>query len=448
MQIIIAGDGKVGYALAEQLSLEENDVTIIDSSAQALQRALEKLDVLCIQGSGASENILREAGVEHADLFIAVTSRDEMNMICCLRAHKMGAKRIVARIRNPEYATSEDFIRRDLGIDLTINPELFAASEISRLLRYSHAHSMETFAQNHLEMVEFIIQKDSPIGGQTLRALTPKIPARVLFCAVERDDEVTIPGGDFVLEEGDHVHIAGEPTQMHAFARYMGFVKKKVRSVMIVGGSRIAYYLSSQLLSLGMHVVIIENDRERCEELAGLLPEAVIVYGDGTDQDVLEQERIEEMDAFVALTNRDEENILCALQAKERGVGRCVAKITRLRFPRIADDLSLVSPKDLTANRIVRYVRALNNSEGSFVEKLYRIVGGQAEVMEFTAQNSARLLGVPLKSMQLKKGVLIAAIVHRGHITIPFGEDVIREGDTVIIVTKGRVLTDLNDILS
>ncbi len=447
MRIVIVGDGKVGFALAEQLSLEDNDVVIVDSNAQALRRAVEKLDVMCIRGNGANEDVMREAGVDKSDLFIAVTSSDEMNMVCCLRAHKMGAGRIVARIRNPEYARSEKFISEDLGIHMTINPERYAASEISRLLRYPHAHSIETFAQNRVEMIEFIVAENAPVANISLKELSPKIPARVLFCAVERAGEVTIPGGDFVLKVGDHIHVAGEPAQMMAFARYMGHVKRRVRSVMIVGGSRIAYYLAAQIHEMGMRSLIIEIDEERCGELAALLPDAVIVAGDGTDQDLLEQERIDEMDAFVALTDRDEENLLAALQAKERGLPRVVAKITRMRNLRIANDISLISPKDLTANRIVRYVRALRNSEGSDIEKLYRILGGQAEAMEFTAQHPLGLLGVPLKHVKLKKGVLIAAIVHKGHITIPFGEDVVREGDTVIIVTKGSMLMDLNDIM-
>ncbi len=448
MKIVIAGDGKVGYALAEQLSAEGHDITIVDSNAKALRRAVEKLDVLCVQGNGANEDILREAEVDKSDLFIAVTSSDEMNMICCLRAHKMGAQRIVARIRNPEYARSESFIRGDLGIHLTINPEFFAASEISRLLRYPYARNVETFALGRVEMVELDVKPASPIDGKSLKELTPKIPARVLFCAVTRGDGVTIPGGDFVLRAGDRVHVAGEPAQVVAFTRYMGFINKKVRSLMIVGGSRIAYYLADQIHPLGIRTTIVENDSARCEELAPLLPDAVIVNGDGTDADILEQERLEEMDAFVALTDRDEQNILLALHAKELGVPRAVAKITRVNYERISGSVTLISPKDLTANRIVRYVRALQNGEGSFVEKLYRVAEGRAEVVEFTAQNSARLLDIPLKHMKLKKGVLIAAIVRRGHITIPFGEDVVREGDTVIIVTKGYALSDLNQILS
>ena len=447
MRIVIVGDGKVGFALAEQLSLEDNDITIVDSNADALRRAVEKLDVLCIHGNGASETTMREAGVHEADLFIAATSSDELNMISCLRANKMGAVHIVARIRNPEYAASEQFIHDDLGIDLTINPELYAASEISRLLRYPYAHSMETFAQNRVEMIEFIVGEDAPLIGKSLRQLTPAIPARVLFCAVRRGDDVTIPDGNFIIEKGDHVHVAGEPAQVLLFARYMGYVKRRVRSAMIVGGSRIAYYLANQVNELGIRTTIIEQDAARCNELAELLPGSVIVLGDGTDQDVLEQERIDEMDAFVALTDRDEENIFTALQARDRNIPRAIAKITRINYMRVASELTLISPKDLTASRIVRYVRALRNSEGSFVEKLYRIVGGHVEVMEFVAQNTARLLGIQLKNMRLQRGVLIAAIVRGDRITIPFGDDMVRQGDTVIIVSKGRTITDLNDIL-
>ncbi len=447
MRIIIVGDGKVGHALAEQLSNEGHDVVVVDSNAEALRKAIEKLDVLCIQGSGASADTLREAGVKEADIFIAVTSSDEMNMICCLMAHKMGAKKIIARIRNPEYANTESMLRDDLGIDLTINPELFAAGEISRLLRFPHAHSIETFARGRVEMIEFLVGADAPNIGKPLRLLRPTMPCHVLFAVVVRGDEVLIPDGDFAAQEGDHLHIVGEPTQTLLFAKYMGHVPHKVRTVMIVGGSRIAFYLARQLHKLGMRARILELEEKRARQLSALLPEAVVILGDGTDQDILDQENLRDMDAFVALTDRDEENILAALHAKDAGVGKAVAKVTRTHYARLAEGVSVISPKDLTADRIVRYVRAMVNSEGSFVERLYRIVGGQAEAVEFCAHSGSRILGVPLKDMRLKSGVLVAAIVHKNQIVIPFGNDVVREGDTVIIVTKGLQLTDLNDIL-
>lgn len=448
MQILIIGDGKVGHALAEQLSIENHDITIVDNNAAALRRAVEKLDVLCVRGSGTSIATLKEAGIEKTDLVIAVTSSDEMNMICALMAHKLGVRQIIARIRNPEYAQSEDFLKQELGISLSINPELSAANEISRLLRFPHAHSIENFARGRVEMIELVLQEDDPVLGKRLADLTPELSMRVLFCLVVRGDESFIPNGDTVLRESDHLYVSGEPQHTLQFARYLGHTRQKLRRIMVVGGSRIAYYLARQTEKMGMHTRIIELDPERCAELSQLLPNALILQGDGTDHELLDQERLEDMDAFVALTNRDEENLIACIHARDVGVDKVVAKLNRAYYARLAEDISTINPKELTANRIVRYVRAMENSQGSFVERLYRIAEGQAEVMEFIATRSSRLLGVPLKNLRLKNGILVAAIMHKGAITIPFGNDMIQEGDNVIIVTRGEeIFIDLNDIL-
>lgn len=451
MRILIIGDGKVGYALAEQLTNEQHqnhEVTIVDNSAAALHRAVEKLDVLCVEGSGSSISTLKEAGVERADLFIAVTSSDEINMISSMMAHRLGAGRIVARIRNPEYATNDDFLRNALGIDMSINPELNAANDIARLLRYPHAHSVESFVRGRMEVVELELDEHSPILGVTLAELRPTLPARILFGAVQREDEAFIPNGDTVLMEGDRIFVIGEPQQQMLFSRHLKHDRRRIRDVMIVGGSRIGFYLAKQLPSSRMRCVLIESDLKRCDQLSRLLPDAVVIHGDGTDQELLDQERLEEMHAFIALTDRDEENIIAGMYARDIGLRRVIAKVTRSNYERLAKGLSLISPKDLAASRIVRYVRAMVNSEGSFVEKLYRILRGEVDVMEFTAGKSAHLLGTPLKNLRLKKGLLVAAIVHKGQIVIPFGDDMIREGDSVVIVTgSGQAFIDLNDIL-
>lgn len=448
MRILIIGDGKVGHALAEQLSLEDHDITIVDNNAEALRRAVEKLDVLCVQGSGSSIKTLKEAGIGRMELVVAVTSSDELNMVCSLMAHSLCDARIIARIRNPEYADSEEFIKGVLGVDMAINPELAAANEISRLLRFPHAHSMESFVKGRVELIEMMLTSDMPVLGKRLAEITPTLSARVLISVVKRDDEVFIANGETVLEPGDHVYVIGEPQQTLAFARYLGLGRMKTRNVMIVGGSRVGFYLASQIMRMGMRTRIIELDEKRCEQLTQSLPEALVIRGDGTDHDLLEQERLEDMDAFVALTDRDEENIIAGLHALDVGVPKVVAKVTRRYYARIAQGISTISPKDLTANRIVRYVRSIVNSKGSFVERLYRVAEGRAEIMEFTATRSSRLLETPLRALRLKKGILIATIVHKGHITIPYGNDMIHEGDSVIICTNGQdVFLDLNDIL-
>lgn len=447
MKILIVGDGKVGYALAEQLSTENHDVTVVDNSAKALTKALQSLDVLCVRGSASSKQTLLEAGVDKADLVIAVTSSDEINMVCALLAHKLGNARIIARIRNPEYTDSEDFIKDALGIDLCINPELAAAGEIARLLRFPSAHSIEIFARGRVEMVEFPLTAQSPVVGKELSELLPKLPIPVLISLVQRGEETFTPHGGTVLRAGDHIYVIGTPPQNTQFARYLGFIQKKIKNVMIVGGSRIAVYLAQGLLRYGMRPHIIERDEARSRELCELLPKALIVCGDGTDYELLEQESLREMDAFIALTDRDEENIIAGLHAKEC-VDKVVVKITRDYFARLAEGLSTINPKRLTAERIVRYVRAVVNSEGSFVEQLYRVAGGRAEALQFTAGREAQVVGIPLRDLALRPGILIGALIHDGVVVIPHGEDRIEQGDTVIILTTGdRVFLDINDIL-
>ncbi|MDR2940279.1 MAG: Trk system potassium transporter TrkA [Clostridiales bacterium] len=448
MKILIIGDGKVGYAIAEQLSVEEHDVTIVDNNAHALSKAVAKLDVLCINGSGSSIATLKEADIEKQDLVILVTSSDEINMVCALLAHKLSNAHIIARIRNPEYAESESFIKDVLGIDICINPELSAANEISRLLRFPQAHSMESFFLGKVEIIEFLLTADAPILNAPLSQVAPKIPAHILISSVQRNDEIFIADGATELLAGDHIFVVGVPQEQLAFSRYLKQSKQKVRNVMIVGGSRIAYYLASQIQRMGMHVRIIEIDGQRCEKLYELLPNVLIINADGTEHDVLQHEGIEDMDAFVALTDRDEENIIAGMYALDVKVPKVIVKITRMYYTRLAQGMSTISPKNLTADRIVRFVRSIVNSEGNFVERLYHIAHGEAEAMEFTVGPGSRVVQVPLKNLRLKKGVLVAAIMHKSRVIIPRGGDMIREGDHVIIVTNGEYnFLDVNDIL-
>ncbi len=450
MRIVIVGDGKVGYTLAEQLSQEQHDVTIIDKNASALRRADDALDVLCIQGNGASIRTLQEADVEHTDVLIAATTSDEMNMVCCLMGRRLGVKHTVARIRDPEYIEELPLLKQEIGLDLVINPEEAAANEVARLLRFPNVHAIESFARGRVEMIAFRVHATDPVCGKPLSKFTLPHGASILFCAVEHDGEVIIPSGTTVLHADDIVHIIGQPTATSAFFKFLGRNQDKVRLAMIIGGGRISYYLARALIADGIAVKIIEIDPDVAHRMGDALPDALIIRGDGMDQAVLQSEGLEKTDAFVSLTDRDEENLMVALYARQCGVPKVVTKINRFNYTDIIRQMgidSVITPKAIAANRIVRYVRGLVNSQGSAIETLYRIIGGQAEAIEFEAKDSSRLVGHTLRELPLKPGVLIATLAREGKIIIPRGDDIIEPGDHVIAIIKGLSVVDLDDIL-
>ncbi|WP_326909629.1 Trk system potassium transporter TrkA [Sedimentibacter sp. MB31-C6] len=453
MKIIIVGGGKVGYTLAQQLSTENHDITLVDNNSNVLNRADETLDVMCIKGNGASAEILKAAGVSHTDLLITVTDSDELNMICSVIGKKLGALHTVARIRNTDYSNEHKMLKQELELDMVINPEMDAAAEISRTLQFTSATNVETFANNMLEMVQFRVLETDPIVNKTLIDLAKTRPSNVLFCAVSRNNEVFIPKGSFVFNPNDVVYVIGERGDISSFFNYLGRSSQKPKNITIVGGSRISIYLTWLLSEIGMNVKIIELKKERCLLLNEILSNALIICGDGTDQEVLDNENIVSADAFVALTDRDEENLISSLYAHQCNVPKVVLKINRLNYVPIVKKLgldSIISPKYTTANNILRYVRALNNSKGIAVEKLYKIMDDKAEVAEFTAKNPNELVGllnIKLKDLNLKKDILIAAIVRNKKIIIPYGDDLIKAGDKVIVVTKKGFITDLKEIL-
>ena len=451
MKIIIVGDGKVGFTLAEHLSREDHDVTIIDTNQEALTKASNALDVMCVKGSGASVSILEEAGVNAADVVIAATSMDEINMVCCLTAKRMGAKYVIARIRNEEYTVGQASLKRELGIDMIINPEHATAIEISRLLRLPSAANIETFYRGRVELIGFRVQEEDFLAGRTLASLSHKLrDLPILFCAVERgEDTVFIPNGNSQLAAGDLVYVIGEPLGISRFFKALGRYTPKIRDVFITGGGRIAYYLASMLEQLGQHAKIVEYSADRCRHLAEVLPRTLIICGDGTDQELLESENLQSSDAFIALTDRDEYNLIVSLYAMQQGVPKVVAKSNRQNYVGIARSIgldSVISPKQITANHILQVVRGMQNSKGSVMESLYKIAGDRAEAMEFVVNHTTRCLGVPLKDLKLKKGILIAVIIHNSRIIIPEGSSKIEEGDTVIIVSHDSGILDINDI--
>lgn len=451
MQIVIVGVGKVGFTLASHLVAEGHNVAVIDHNEAVLSQAGNTLDVIGYAGNGAAYSTLVEADVAKADLLIAATASDEINMLCCLIAHKLGTQHTIARVRNPEYFGRSNFLREGLGLSMVINPELAAAQEIARILRFPAATRVEMFAGGRAELVSCRVKPGSPLEGLPLRELSKKTGVKVLICAAERNGDVLIPTGDFLPQADDTLYIIGAPSDMVRAFKKLNLSTMRARSVMIIGGSRIAFYLASALEKDGVTVKIIERDPARAEELGRLLPHAVILTGDLSNHDLLLEEGLEKTDAFVALTGLDEGNILAALFAARHHVGKVVAKVNNADLVPLMRDTALetiISPKGITVNEIARYVRALTaSSQEANVIALYKLIGSRAEVLEFRADVPGAYLNTPLMDLPIKKHVLIACIVRDGRVIIPGGRDEIRLRDGVLAVTSEQQLQSLSDIL-
>ncbi len=448
MRIIIVGDGKVGYTLAEQLSKENHDVVIIDRDDDALRRASDALDVMCVKGNGASGAVLREAGVDKCDMLIAATSGDEMNMVCCLTAKKLGARNTAARIRDPEYARDITMLKRELGINLVINPEQATAAEISRLLRFTGASNIEHFSRGRVELMRIVITESDPLCRVKLSSVRKRSLGNILFCAVERADDIFIPHGDTAFEVGDKVYVIGEPTGLSTFCKQQHIQTVRVKNMMIVGGGRIGRYLAVYMLKLGVSVRIVEIDPEICAQLQEEVPDALVILGDGTDQDLLNAEGLQQMDAFIALTGRDEDNLMVSLYAHQSGIAKVVAKATRQNYAALVRGMgltSVVSPKHITAAQIVRYVRAIHNTGDTHLDAMYRIIEGQLDILEFSVGKSSPYVEIPLKNLPLNKNTLLAAIIRENRVIIPDGNDHLAIGDGVILVAHDQLLTNLED---
>ena len=451
MEIVIIGDGKVGFKLAKQLSVENYDVVMIDNNEKKMKFAVDRLDIACVTGDGVDVDVQKEAGVPHADLVIACTSADECNMLSCLIAKRLGAKHTIARVRNPIYFNQIGLLKEDLHLSMAVNPELIVADEINRLLLFPDASKIETFVKGRVELIEFPIMKESRLVGMSLAEMYNKLQIKVLVCAVEHGDEVLIPDGYYVVHEGDRLHIAASHREVESFFKLLGKHREKIKKVIICGGGRVAYYLTRQLSSVGMQVKIIEKNVERCEQLCEMIPKATIINGDATDHDLLIEEGIEEADAFVALTGMDEENIITSLFAKSQGVDKIIVKVNEDRRAQMIEDFgidSIVSAKTATADAILSYVRARKNSQGSAnVETMYQLVDEQVEALEFIIRSETPYTGIPLKELSLKSNNLIACIARKREIIIPGGDDCIEVGDSVILVTMDKHIEDLKDIL-
>lgn len=450
MKIVIIGDGKVGHKLTAQLSEENYDVVLIDQNEGKLKEAVNELDIFCITGNGADAAVQKQADVPHADLVIACASTDELNMLSCLLARRLGARHTIARVRNPVYYRQIDLLKEDLHLSMAVNPELTAANEISRVLLFPETSKVETFMKGRVELVEFNIRENSPLVGLSLAEVYRKFQIKILVCAVKRETEVYIPDGDFVLQQGDKMHIAAAHQDLESFFKSLGHKNAKVKKVLICGGGHVCFYLAGQLLQAGMQVKIIERDQRRCEELCELLPKATVINGDAADHDLLIEEGIGEADAVVSLTGMDEENIIMALFAKTQGVGKIIAKVNDDSRAQMVEGLgidSIVSAKSATADAIMSYVRARNNSASSAnVETMYQLLGGRVEALEFIIKSECRFTNVPLKNLKTRQNNLIACIGRNRRIIIPNGEDHLEVGDSVIVVTKDHI-NNFSDIL-
>ncbi len=451
MNIIIIGCGKVGRTLAEQLDTEKHNIVVVDTRESVISRVTDALDVMGIEGDGASLKTLQEAGVAEADMVMAITNADELNLYICLMAKKYGAKHTVARIRKPVYYEDVQKIKDELGLSLMVNPEKIAAMEMSRLIRFPSAIEVDSFARGNVEIYTFKVTGENPMCGAVIKDLSGLFKGVVRICTVERDGESYIPGGDFIIRPNDKVSIICAPSNASKLFKKIKSNSMKAKNVMIIGGSRTTYYLADLLLNSGISVKIIEKDQNRCTELSGLLEDAIIIRGDGMNQELLRSEGLLTMDAVVTLTNFDEENIMLSLYARQVTNAKCITKIDRIVFDNLVDTLpldSVIKPRELTAEYLVRYVRAVGNSLGSNVETLYKLNDGRVEALEFKVRGDEDFLSKELSKLNFRDNLQIGSINRHGKIIIPKGSDTMEKGDTVVVVTTYKGLNDLSDIFA
>lgn len=450
MKIIIVGCGRVGQTLAEKLNSDGNDVTVIDMSAAKVKDLTGKIDVMGVVGNGATHTVQREAGVDTADLFIAVTNSDELNLLCCIIAKKEGGCETIARLKNPEYSEVAPYLKEELGLAMVINPEYAAAEEIARVLRFPMASKIETFAKGKVELIKFKLPKESELINMSVKEMAMKYRADVLVCTIERGEESYIANGDFIFREKDVVSIVASPKNANNFFKKINYKGDSVKNALVVCGGAITHYLCEILERSGIALKIIEKDLKACEELSALWDKHTIIHGNGLKKDLLMEEGIEKADAFVTLSEVDEENILLSLFAKDVCKGKLVTRINRTDYDGVISRLDLdtiICPKNITADMILRYVRAKNNAQGSNVETMYNIIQDKIEASEFIVKENSPIAGVPLRDLNLKENVLVASILRGNTVMVPHGNDVIEAGDRVVIVTSLLGLTDITEVL-
>lgn len=452
MNIIIVGCGKVGCTLVEALSIENHNIVVIDSRPEKVSALTDTVDVMGIVGNGVSHTTLKQAGIETADLLIAVTGSDEENLLCCVIAKKSGHCQTIARIRNPIYNEEKDFLQKEFGLSMIINPELTAANEISKVFQFPSAIRVDTFAKGRVELLHFKIGNNSPLCGLKLSKFHATLHCNdILVCTIARNsEEVIIPNGDFEFQENDVVAIASERRNAIDFFRKIGIVKNRVGNAILAGGGKVSYYLAKSLLASGIRVTIIEVDRERCDILSELLPHATVICGDATDQNLLLQEGLEHAQGFAALTGLDEENILLSLYANDISNAKTVTKINRINFHSVINELnlgSIIYPRIITSDYILKYARSTYNSKDSNVETLYKLANGKAEALEFIIKADSAVAGIPLADLHFRKNTLICCIYRNGKVIIPSGQDIMMAGDSVLVVLSGYRISDIKEIL-
>ena len=451
MKIIIAGAGKVGRSVAALLAQEGHDITVIDKDPDTIQTLSNELDVICVEGSATNPEVLREAGAEKADLLLAATEQDEVNMICGISARKLGTAHVIARVRDPEYLHQTEFLREALGLSVLVNPEYECAKEISRTLRFPGAVRVDAFSKGSLEIAELKIPEGGRLAGLALKELPKRFGAKVLVSVVERGGDALIPNGNFELRAGDRLSVTGDSRELRRFFTAIGEYKRPVRRVMLMGGGRSSVYLTRMLQENGISVTVVERDRERCDQLCDLIPEAHVVCGDATNSDVLQEDGLSSADAFVALTGDDEDNIITSLYAKNRGISKVVVKVNRDYLSEIIENVglnSVVSPKEIVSQQLARYVRAMSNSLGGSMETLYRLADGKVEALEFKVSADSACVNIPLKDLKLRPNILICALIRGNKSIIPDGNSRILPGDHAVIVTAAGKLQNMDAIVA
>ena len=452
MQIVIVGLGKVGRALTEQLTAEGHDIVAIDCDAGRTEDIMNVYDVRGVAGNGACYDVQQEAFETGADLLIATTSSDEINMLACLVAKKIGTRRTIARIRDPEYERQLRIMRGELGLSMIINPEKATAREIARVLRFPSAIKLERFCRGRFELIEYRLNPGNPLIGMALSDLYRNIHVKILICAVARGRDIVIPGGSFTLQEGDKIYLTATPRDLGDFFRRLGIFKARANNVMVVGASSMAYYLIKELRDIRMHITVIDSSAERCRLMSERLPGVLVIHGDAADSELLNEEGLADMDAFVALTGLDETNIILSMYAAQGDRCKVVAKVNRPSFAELATANgmldSVVSTATVTSESILQYVRAMQNSLGSNIKALHRVVGGRVEALEFIVPGKAPYVNISLKDLPIRQEVLLAGIVRQnGQAIIPSGSDTLQPGDDVVVITTGARINDLRDIL-
>lgn len=450
MKIVIIGLGNIGRNILKSLSSKENTITIIDEDKDKIERLIEKYDIQGVVGNGASLEIQREAGMRDADVAIVLTNSDELNVFACLVAKKLGVKNTIARVRNPEYRRQIIEMKGELGISMIVNPEQDTATEIFNLINLPAIVQVERFAKGRVLLVEIVAESGCSLIGDTLISIGKKLKTKVLICAVQRGEEVVIPSGNFTIEEGDRIYVTSDAKALRDFISEINIVKSPLKNIMIVGGNRIGYYLADELSKKKYNIKLIESDKAVAEELADELPRVTVINGNGTQHDLLIEEGIEAMDAFVALTDKDEENMIVSMFANKMKVRKTITQIKNDDLYGMLAELEInnnVSPKDIVADRVISYVRALENSRGSNVLTLYRLVNNQVEALEFLAKRPEKIYDKPLRELKIKDNCLVACIIRGTKVIIPDGNTSIQLGDNVIVVTTHKNFDDLTDIL-